>query len=395
MPEGDRQQGNTAAAAQLPLPRVGAANGDGSRPLLGGVEGASSSSDVGESSRTNAEAPLVRSSSGSASIAPAEAATAVRDARGSTSLESRTARPCALMVQRLDQAILWYCRHQGWVPRTENPPEFAARQLRKLRLPVAACLFLTTAAVLMQLWCFFKGWLLLAFLGDAASAYCSELRHWLFGYCVALTMTPFCFAVVGPLVAWWAANGAVIRSNLPAADRCKANAPELWGFVDEVVYLMLASSLCCLVMSILLLMLRRFMNNVQRLWGSTGPAIEDVIRNLFDGPPVRVPEGTECSICLEPATPRGRSATWRTLPCGHNYHTDCLLEWLRLQHRCPLCRLDLHAYFLDDQGEVTHQVSEASPQQRDRPATATLEAGARSSPRAAGTTGGTTASEAV
>eukprot|EP00929_Paragymnodinium_shiwhaense_P028163 TRINITY_DN16391_c0_g1_i2.p1 TRINITY_DN16391_c0_g1~~TRINITY_DN16391_c0_g1_i2.p1 ORF type:complete len:315 (-),score=36.15 TRINITY_DN16391_c0_g1_i2:255-1199(-) len=236
MPEGDRQQGNTAAAAQLPLPRVGAANGDGSRPLLGGVEGASSSSDVGESSRTNAEAPLVRSSSGSASIAPAEAATAVRDARGSTSLESRTARPCALMVQRLDQAILWYCRHQGWVPRTENPPEFAARQLRKLRLPVAACLFLTTAAVLMQLWCFFKGWLLLAFLGDAASAYCSELRHWLFGYCVALTMTPFCFAVVGPLVAWWAANGAVIRSNLPAADRCKANAPELWGFVDEALY---------------------------------------------------------------------------------------------------------------------------------------------------------------
>lgn len=45
---------------------------------------------------------------------------------------------------------------------------------------------------------------------------------------------------------------------------------------------------------------------------------------------------TECAVCLE-------SYRWGTilcgLPCGHNYHQCCIMEWLgRDNHHCPVCR---------------------------------------------------------
>ena len=40
-----------------------------------------------------------------------------------------------------------------------------------------------------------------------------------------------------------------------------------------------------------------------------------------------------CSICLENVQ-EGR----QTLPCGHEFHDECLSEWLVSQDTCPVCR---------------------------------------------------------
>ena len=51
---------------------------------------------------------------------------------------------------------------------------------------------------------------------------------------------------------------------------------------------------------------------------------------------------TACSICLE-ALFAGTSAITAP-PCGHEFHSDCLLEWLgNSQTTCPMCRADVGA----------------------------------------------------
>lgn len=173
---------------------------------------------------------------------------------------------------------------------------------------------------------------------------CRPLRSWLLGYCVALTALPFCIAVAGPLVVWWAANGGVVRSNTPEA--CRLASPALWSFVDEALYLSLATCFCAVGVSIIVLVMRFIANRIQRLWGGVGPAAEDVVRDFLASPPIEVAAGTECTICLDEGPPSSR---WRELPCRHHFHEACLVQWFSRGHRCPLCRADLHvAYF----GEV-------------------------------------------
>lgn len=46
----------------------------------------------------------------------------------------------------------------------------------------------------------------------------------------------------------------------------------------------------------------------------------------------------ECAVCLDAFRRRSRVAR---LPCGHHFHDHCIAEWLRKDHRCPLCRRDV------------------------------------------------------
>lgn len=62
-------------------------------------------------------------------------------------------------------------------------------------------------------------------------------------------------------------------------------------------------------------------------------------RVLFLSYPEQRGEGEEvreCSICL--CRLGGRRVT--RLPCGHDFHTNCMLRYVRLgkRHSCPLCR---------------------------------------------------------
>ena len=49
---------------------------------------------------------------------------------------------------------------------------------------------------------------------------------------------------------------------------------------------------------------------------------------------------TGCPVCLtDMEAPEG--ATLREMPCGHRFHEQCLLEWLRTKNTCPVCRVAL------------------------------------------------------
>lgn len=45
-----------------------------------------------------------------------------------------------------------------------------------------------------------------------------------------------------------------------------------------------------------------------------------------------------CTICLSEFETGERVLT---LPCGHEFHDSCILEWFSNNHVCPLCRLEL------------------------------------------------------
>ena len=42
----------------------------------------------------------------------------------------------------------------------------------------------------------------------------------------------------------------------------------------------------------------------------------------------------ECIICLE----EFKELNKVTLPCGHNYHYDCILTWFDIKMKCPYCK---------------------------------------------------------
>jgi hypothetical protein len=57
----------------------------------------------------------------------------------------------------------------------------------------------------------------------------------------------------------------------------------------------------------------------------------------------------DCPVCLNPMV---ASSIWSsvglskadaavTLPCGHNFHSECLRTWLAQKPTCPVCRYDL------------------------------------------------------
>jgi len=49
-----------------------------------------------------------------------------------------------------------------------------------------------------------------------------------------------------------------------------------------------------------------------------------------------------CSICLneDPAADEARPAV--SLPCGHHFHEDCVIDWFSTSPTCPLCRRSSH-----------------------------------------------------
>ena len=46
-----------------------------------------------------------------------------------------------------------------------------------------------------------------------------------------------------------------------------------------------------------------------------------------------------CSICLSDE----EVGQWHTISCGHAFHTDCIVRWLRSNPACPVCRDSPHA----------------------------------------------------
>ncbi|KAL3929340.1 MAG: hypothetical protein SGBAC_012254 [Bacillariaceae sp.] len=49
----------------------------------------------------------------------------------------------------------------------------------------------------------------------------------------------------------------------------------------------------------------------------------------------------ECSICLDGYHPGDTVCIAVNAACNHVYHQECVVEWLKTNGRCPLCRVDL------------------------------------------------------
>jgi len=52
---------------------------------------------------------------------------------------------------------------------------------------------------------------------------------------------------------------------------------------------------------------------------------------------VTVLEEDLCVVCQE-AMPAGSKA--KSMPCGHKFHDECLLSWVKKSNSCPTCRFD-------------------------------------------------------
>ncbi|KAK9001867.1 hypothetical protein V6N11_024565 [Hibiscus sabdariffa] len=67
------------------------------------------------------------------------------------------------------------------------------------------------------------------------------------------------------------------------------------------------------------------------------PAQESSVREMVAR--VRVEEGDEdCTICLEGF---GAGSYAARMPCSHIFHGECIQEWLKQSHYCPLCRFEM------------------------------------------------------
>lgn len=46
-----------------------------------------------------------------------------------------------------------------------------------------------------------------------------------------------------------------------------------------------------------------------------------------------------CCICLD-SMEIDKKKTLSSMECEHTFHTECLLEWLKIKGICPICRVD-------------------------------------------------------
>jgi hypothetical protein len=100
--------------------------------------------------------------------------------------------------------------------------------------------------------------------------------------------------------------------------------------------------------------------------GKVPPAAARVIRTL---PEVAITKAdldaeatnSECAICLEPQIV-GNAAT--KLPCAHLFCRDCIVDWLRKNCTCPVCRYELETDAASYERERKERMKERKPRYR-------------------------------
>lgn len=60
-------------------------------------------------------------------------------------------------------------------------------------------------------------------------------------------------------------------------------------------------------------------------------------------------EDEKCSICLENFDITVNSNVIKTAYCGHYFHEQCLVNWLRIRPKCPNCNNNLVARAIEEE----------------------------------------------
>jgi len=244
-----------------------------------------------------------------------------------------------VISERFDPHLLRWL-HQNGLDFADPLPAEAARQLRRLRWPMAALLLLSLTAFGLQAWCTIAGLLILV-RGNLPKS-CYLMRIWLISYVITASLMHSCVGWAVPLLLGLVVAGPLVRSG--GAASCALKAPELSAFVDEVGAFTVVALTCLAASAVAIFVIDRRVRQLHRRWGVEGPAIEDVVRSIVASAPPEVSADQECAICMGDG---GLLEGWRELPCNHQFHQECLLEWLQRSRRCPLCRLDLHPAYLE------------------------------------------------
>ncbi|GAB1599997.1 E3 ubiquitin-protein ligase RNF181-like isoform X2 [Argonauta hians] len=106
---------------------------------------------------------------------------------------------------------------------------------------------------------------------------------------------------------------------------------------------------------------------VQRILGnemSTPPTSKEVIksldtRNITATEAAAAAERMQCTICLGEFMENNEV---KTLPCKHQFHSNCILPWLEKVNTCPMCRTEFPT---DNPEYEEYRAHKARQKQRD------------------------------
>ncbi|KAK6251317.1 hypothetical protein SCA6_005322 [Theobroma cacao] len=84
-------------------------------------------------------------------------------------------------------------------------------------------------------------------------------------------------------------------------------------------------------------------NDIDELLVDVDSRIRPASKTAIEGlEKVKIREGLGderfCSVCLEEMSTEMEA---RRLPCSHIYHAACIIEWLKNNNKCPLCRYNM------------------------------------------------------
>jgi hypothetical protein len=101
-------------------------------------------------------------------------------------------------------------------------------------------------------------------------------------------------------------------------------------------------------------------------------AISDLIHLRLRAPRLEEREiSMECLVCAEDCQ-NGDIVT--TLPCGHIFHSACVVKWLGLNCTCPTCRFELPTDDLEYEEERKPRMKERIPTPLQEDASGTISA---------------------
>ncbi|CAB9516133.1 protein ligase RNF167 [Seminavis robusta] len=78
---------------------------------------------------------------------------------------------------------------------------------------------------------------------------------------------------------------------------------------------------------------------------------EDAV-TVVPAPPLDPEEEHTCAVCLDDLMPSPadgeEAANLLCLPCGHKFHSNCIVPWMTERHAsCPLCKFDVLQFIMD------------------------------------------------